>query len=353
MSGKSVQGSVWAALAAGLAFFLMGLWRPGGPSGGPEGGAGSPSELPGLKKRAEAAEQAIADRPLAPLQTGDAFAGHRVFISPLLLFFPDQPNEPVQALDPALKTADGILVKWKLQHGLDVENAQVAGQDEDNDGFTNREEFEGGTDPVNPQSTPAKWIKLRLQSFEGADLLVAFVAKAPDRISLRFRAGAKVEDVNLAPGDSFWVGVLPQQIKIWKEEAGAQAAARQGIYPHPLPLRLKEYREDIGERFEPKTKTMNPYNDSHVILERKDALGGEYKILINDATRSQGGVNLPMGLVRLVPLVPGESALGPFQPGQTFTYAGDAYVLLEASAQQAKIRLSSAQQDILVLPATP
>lgn len=340
-------------LATGLAFFLMGLWRPGGPSGQLEvGGVGS-NELPGLKKRAEAAEQAIAGRPAPPLPTGDAFSGHRVFVSPLLLFFPDQPNEPVQALDPTLKTGDGILVKWKLQHGLDVENAQVAGQDEDNDGFTNREEFEGGTDPVNAQSTPAKWIKLRLQSYEAADLLVAFVAKAPDRISLRFRVGSKVEDINLVAGDSFWVGVLPQQLKIWKDEAGAQAAAKEGLYPHPLALRLKGYQEDIGERFEPKTKTMNPYNDSHVIVERKDALGGEYKILINDATRSQGGVTLPMGLVRLIPLVPGESALGPFQPGQTFTYAGDAYVLLEASAQQAKIRLSSVNQDVLVLPATP
>lgn len=342
-----------AALGAGVVFIMVGVWRPGAAGTGEGQGSAAPNEFQSLLKKAEVAEQLLKNRSAPPLEKSELPAGHRVFVAPLLLFFPDRAEEPVQSLDPELKTSDKILVRWKMAYGFDIEDPGVASQDEDNDGFTNREEFEAGTNPVDSQSTPAKWIKLRLQSFEPVELQASFVAKAPDRVTLRFRAGGKMEDLNLSMGQSFWVGAVPQQVKIWKEESQAQAAVEQGSFPHCLPFRLKEYREDRGERFEPKTKTMNPYNDSYVILERKDGLDGELKILINDATRTQGGLLFNLGLTRLVPLVPGEAALGPFQPGQSFSYGGDSYLLQDASSQQAKLKILSANKEIVVLPATP
>lgn len=342
-----------AALGTGAVFILVGLWRPGAAGRGEGQASTAPNEFQSLQKKAEAAEKLLKNRPAPPLEKSDLPAGHRVFVAPLLLFFPDRAEEPVQSLDPELKTSDKILVRWKLAYGFDIEDPGVAGQDEDSDGFTNREEFEAGTNPVDSQSTPAKWIKLRLQSFDPVELQVSFVAKAPDRITLRFRVGAKMEDFNLSMGQSFWVGAVPQQVKIWKEESQAQSAVEQGSFPHLLPFRLKDYREDRGERFEPKTKSMNSYNDSYVILERKDGLDGELKILINDATRTQGGLLLNLGLTRLVPLVPGEVPLGPFQPGQTFSYGGDSYLLQDASSQQAKLKILAANKEIVVLPATP
>src|SRR6185312_14772817 len=47
---------------------------------------------------------------------------------------------------------DGIPDDWKIAHGFDINDATVAGQDPDNDGLTNAQEFQIGTDPRNPDT---------------------------------------------------------------------------------------------------------------------------------------------------------------------------------------------------------
>jgi hypothetical protein len=47
---------------------------------------------------------------------------------------------------------DGIPDDWKIAHGLDPHDPNVAFEDPDNDGLTNLEEYQNGTDPHNPDT---------------------------------------------------------------------------------------------------------------------------------------------------------------------------------------------------------
>ena len=56
----------------------------------------------------------------------------------------------------------GIDNTWILKHNLDYTDPDLAGKDPDNDGFTHIEEFRAGASPVDHDSKPPVWTKLRL-----------------------------------------------------------------------------------------------------------------------------------------------------------------------------------------------
>ena len=49
---------------------------------------------------------------------------------------------------------DGLPNEWEKKYGLNANDAADADLDKDSDGFTNKEEFEAGTDPTDPKSHP-------------------------------------------------------------------------------------------------------------------------------------------------------------------------------------------------------
>jgi len=68
----------------------------------------------------------------------------------------------VDILESGAELFPGIPNSWILEHNLDYTSTTLPDNDPDEDGFTNREEFEGKTSPRDPASKPALWTKLRL-----------------------------------------------------------------------------------------------------------------------------------------------------------------------------------------------
>lgn len=68
----------------------------------------------------------------------------------------------VDILESGSQLFPGIPNAWILEHNLDYTSTALPDNDPDEDGFTNREEFEGRTNPKDAASKPALWTKLRL-----------------------------------------------------------------------------------------------------------------------------------------------------------------------------------------------
>lgn len=79
---------------------------------------------------------------------------------------------------------------WFQKYNLPILETDVLDQDADGDKFSNRLEFEGETDPVDPESHPPFWQKLRLKEFTQTKfrvLLSAYTGDPLDPASLTFQ----------------------------------------------------------------------------------------------------------------------------------------------------------------------
>jgi hypothetical protein len=75
---------------------------------------------------------------------------------------------------------------WFLQHGLEdrILDINVPEQDPDKDGFSNMDEFLGGTDPLDPQSHPGYLPKLFLKRFIKVPFRLKFAAYDGDEFQI-------------------------------------------------------------------------------------------------------------------------------------------------------------------------
>lgn len=69
---------------------------------------------------------------------------------------------------------DGIPDAWYRQYGMDPYDSTIADQDWDGDGFTNRQEYEAGTSPIDPEDHPPVDVLLRVKSIEGRSVTLQF-----------------------------------------------------------------------------------------------------------------------------------------------------------------------------------
>lgn len=76
----------------------------------------------------------------------------------------------------------GIPNEWIFKHDLNYEALDLPDQDEDKDGYTNREEYMAQTDPKDAKSHPDLWSKLRLQKVDEEQLGLKFM-QAQDKKS--------------------------------------------------------------------------------------------------------------------------------------------------------------------------
>lgn len=72
----------------------------------------------------------------------------------------EQPEEKVVVLD---ADGDGMPDEWEKRYGLNPDDAGDANLDKDQDGFTNLEEYQAGTDPTDPKSHPDYLDSLKIE----------------------------------------------------------------------------------------------------------------------------------------------------------------------------------------------
>jgi len=326
-------GGVGGLVALGVVGLTFGFFQPGWPDPVETPPGGGKSGAAELKQKANDLTTKVAELDKKKSGWKDELSGHRVFVSRSLVFLPKE-SEPVQPLNPAQVTEDGIQVGWKLKYGFSPEDPEVGQQDEDQDGFTNLEEYEKKTDPKDITSSPSKWVKVKIESVDPTKLTVGLSGKSEGRYTLRFKIGPKPKDVDVVVGDKLWVVAAAKGLEILKSDEEVKSkVGGTNLCPHAIPLLVKEYKEDKGEKMDEKTKTKNEYDDSMLVLQRLDEINEKFEIKIDERGKSRG-VDWSVGDVKFISSIPGEGQMGPYRVGQDFFYAGKNFVLVQAAPQK-------------------
>ena len=342
-------GGVGGLVALGVVGLVLGFFLPGWPElvETPERGGKSPAAE--LKQKADDLNTKVNELDKRKSGWKDELSRHRVFVSRSLVFLPKE-AEPVQPLNPAQVTEDGIQVGWKLKYGFSPEDPEVAQQDEDQDGFTNLEEYEKKTDPKDAASSPSKWVKVKIESVDLAKVTVGLSGKSEGRYTLRFKIGPKPKDVDVVVGDKLWVVAAAQGVEILKsDEEMKSKVGGTNLCPHAIALLVKEYKEDKGEKMDEKTKTSNEYDDSMLVLQRLDEINEKFEIKIDERGKPRG-VDWSVGDVKFISSVPGEGQIGPYRVGQAFSYGGKNFALAEATPQKVTWKMKPEGELIYILP---
>ena len=74
--------------------------------------------------------------------------------------------------------------EWFEKYGLHIEDPDVLDEDPDKDGFTNLDEWQGGTDPTDPNSHPEYLTKLHLVSATEEPFRYIFSSRSGDRFGI-------------------------------------------------------------------------------------------------------------------------------------------------------------------------
>lgn len=138
-----------------------------------------------------------------------------IFVGIPLFFDKNNPNVPVDPLSTKMKEVhSGIPNKWWIETGANMTFADSPDRDDDGDGFSNREEFEAKTHPVDKASIPALINKLAYVKDEstmwyvqfglesGGKWAPRFVGVTPDKKTKLQNRVSAVE--MLSPGDNFF-----------------------------------------------------------------------------------------------------------------------------------------------------
>ena len=346
-----LMGGAGALFLVALVGLALGVLMPGGIEPVEAIGGGGKSAVAEFKQKAALSVAALAQKSGIKELAVEDWKGHRVFVSRSIVFLPKE-NEPVQPLNEKQITEDGIEVGWKLKYGFSPEDREVADQDEDQDGFTNKEEYDKKTDPKDPTSSPSKWVKVKITSVDPAKLLIGFSGKSEGRYTVRFKLGAKPKDVDVMVGDKIWVLAGNKAVEILKSEEEAKAkTGGTNSCPHAIPLMVKEYKDDKGKKMDETTKTENDYDDSMLVLQRMDELAGPIQILLDKNGKSRG-VEWSVGDIRMVSMVPGEGQMGPYRVGQSFPYAGKIFIVTEATSLKISLKMMPEGESVSILPST-
>ncbi|MEZ5405443.1 MAG: Amuc_1099 family pilus-like system protein [Verrucomicrobiia bacterium] len=245
--------------------------------------------------------------------------GHRLFISRKLEWLADERKLKLYRPDEA--GVDGIAPLWKEKYGFSLSDPTVADQDPDKDGFTNKDEYLGKTDPLNAESHPPYTTKLRLTNFEAKPYSLEFTG------------------VNEVGGQTFF------QVKLSnpRDRRNRSNSVKKGDKFEDW--RVEEYREKKGERENPKMQgVMLPYDESE--LDVVNEVTGEHLVLV-----MKQKVDAPILTGTLVDLL--ENKTYPVEKAQEITFRGVKYRvknLSETGAEILALAEDGTEKEILQIP---
>ncbi len=150
----------------------------------------------------------------------------------------------VDILESGTELFPGIANSWILEYGLDYTSASLPENDADDDGFTNREEYEGKTNPRDANSKPALWTKLRLINSKIDKLRVKFMSLPT----------GSVEEVSINTISEENPTQLSGSTRFYRKDDPIVLAGRGPDgkeLDQPTPLKFE--RAEIRERFNPMT----------------------------------------------------------------------------------------------------
>lgn len=324
---------------AGVVFGLLGVWMPGSDGlhlGQPGSGRNFVLKARKTSELFDGRLQNI-QKALLPVE---ARGEHRIFVSPILVYLPKDP-EPVQPLDPKMKTSDGIEIGWKMKYGFNPTNPKVKDEDPDQDGFSNLEEFLAGTDPTAQADSPAKESKLKISSAEPVIMNVSFTEKSPPFFTIRFQVGGKRREFKGREKDSFWIKAGPEGVDIFtdknKMEEARLKAQQEGKASHVIPMQFVSYHEKVEKIKDAKAGGVEvEVDNSWVVLKRSDGIPEQKSLALSTPLRLQNWI-CDVGEVRFRTPASGGLVLGPFQLGQAFSYEGKEFLLMGREGEKIQL----------------
>ena len=225
----------------------------------------------------------------------------------------------VDILESGSELFPGIANSWILEHNLDYTEANLPDNDPDADGFINREEFEGKTNPQDAASKPALWTKLRLFGSKIDKLRVKFMSLPTGSIEeVSINTISAENPTELSGSTRFY----RQKDMIVLAERGSDGKEKDQATP------LKFERAEMRKQFNP---TTNVEEEVPVAFLRNSADGMEIELQRGEVKDS------PYSLATLQDTRSGGQTYE-LRSGETFKLGeADAYKLVDVKEEQAII----------------
>jgi hypothetical protein len=176
---------VGGAVALGL--ITMVVLKAGGVEDAFETTSGTPKEAPEIPGEIPVAG-AIASLKDAPKwEIGEKDGRKLDLLTGISWYLKSDGGEPIDILDDSNEQIhEGIKNIWWHDNNLDVAWSDAPERDPDVDGFTNREEYEGKTDPNDAQSFPPLIMKLELVKLESRPFKITFSSESGESYQFRY-----------------------------------------------------------------------------------------------------------------------------------------------------------------------